>query len=133
MNRTILISLSVGALIGVASSLMVGAFLWAMLVQSVQRQMLVTAYADQTSSLIPMLIAREEQDIERWYSAAFSQVSNGVIILDTHVRFLDGQPKTTVTKVLESIAAKRERLGLGRYSTPQQPRVEEVLVKYDRT
>ena len=131
MSDSKLPHLLIGAVAGVVLAVLATAFYWTHYERQLHLQVLTVNTADRSASLIPLLISLEE-DPESLQVAARNQLISGIAIMDANAGVLDNNQKEMVLPVLESIAAKRSRVKIGKYATPPQPATEEILAKYDR-
>lgn len=132
MMKTRLTWLLIGAVAGMLVTVLGTVFYWSSFERYVRLQTLSLSIADRSATLIPLLINLEEQNLEHLEGTARSLLTTGVVILDSNLEALDEDTREIVTPVLESIAAKRERLKLGKYASPPHAYAEEVLTGYDR-
>lgn len=92
------------------------------------------AIADRSFSLTPMLLALNEDAVEkqvnRIASAARSQLTTGIIIKHANMPILSDDGKELIERILRSIASRRAELKVGRFANPQRKDIEEILVTY---
>ncbi len=123
--------LLIGIVAGVTITLLATFFYWVSYERQIRLQAMTVGIADRTHSMVPLLINLEEQDIENLRMSVRNQLLAGLVIADANLELLDEQGRETVLPVLESIAAKRDRMKIGKYATPPQPDTERILARYD--
>ena len=111
-----------------------GALIVAREVQRYEADAITDAIAKSTFSAVPTLIAFDEGSMDKRLalveSAARSELTAGIAMLHASMSLVSDEKKDQHQEILRSIALKRERLKVGRYSDPPLDHIEEILATY---
>ncbi len=132
MARGTIVIFSVGVLLGIVVASAVAAVVVAYANTRIHEEVIAVSIADSTHNLVPLLLAAEKDDLALWRHVAKNQITSATYVLDGMSPRLSDSRKLAVDGVLDSIARRREALGLGRFASPTDDRLEAVLAKYDQ-
>lgn len=119
---------------GVVVGALGGALIVILEVQRYEADAIAFAVADSTFSTVPTLIAFDEESADKRLalieSAARSQLTAGIVVMHVSMSMVSDEKKDQLQEILRSIASKRERLKVGRFSDPPLDHIEEILATY---
>ena len=120
--------------VGVVVGGLGGALIVALQVQRYEADAATSVIAASTFRTVPTLLAFDEGNMDKRLalveSAARSELTAGIAMLHASLSLVSDEKRDQHKKILRSIALKRERLKVGRFSDPPLDHIEEILATY---
>jgi len=120
--------------VGVVIGALGGALIVTWEVSRFETDAIAHAVADSTFSTVPILIAFNEESVDKRLalieSAARSQLTAGIVVMHVSMSMVSDEKKNSFHEILRSIASKREKLKVGKFSDPPLEHIEEILAAY---